>query len=263
MTKIPCSVCILTHNSAAGLARALESVRDFDEKIICDGGSTDATLEIAARYGARVILQDNAFKDSTGKITDFSGVRNQYLAAAAHDWIFALDSDERITEALAEEVRSACNTEPTAYWVLRKYEFKNTVIEHAMNYPARQMRFFHRAAVEKYFKSIHERILVKDGARVKTLKGYMIVPVAEEGFETVKRKWCAYIELERARRAPISLRTWVRKSAREVAIMGRYLFRLARVQLQKGAKFPIMVEVRIFWYQWHVIAMLFSKINRL
>jgi glycosyltransferase involved in cell wall biosynthesis len=52
MEKIRCSVGILTYNSGKNLRRALESVKNFSNIIIADGGSTDDTLQIAAEYGA-------------------------------------------------------------------------------------------------------------------------------------------------------------------------------------------------------------------
>ena len=53
--KISCSVGILTFNSAASLPVCLESVKHFSEIIICDGGSTDSTIEIARKFGCVVI----------------------------------------------------------------------------------------------------------------------------------------------------------------------------------------------------------------
>ena len=49
---------MLTYNSEKTLRRALESVKDFDDIILCDGDSTDQTHAIAAEYGARVVRQD-------------------------------------------------------------------------------------------------------------------------------------------------------------------------------------------------------------
>ena len=65
---IHATVGILTFNSAQTLERALESVKDLAEIIICDGGSTDATREIALKYGARIIDQDKKFKNPNGSL---------------------------------------------------------------------------------------------------------------------------------------------------------------------------------------------------
>ena len=86
MNMIPCTVGILTKNSGLSLRRTLESVKDFLEIIICDGGSTDDTIAIAREYGARIVPQNKEFLDTDGYIQDFSAVRNQTLAAATFDW---------------------------------------------------------------------------------------------------------------------------------------------------------------------------------
>ena len=49
------SVIINTYNAKEHLAKVLESVKDFDEVVVCDMESTDSTVEIAQRYGARVV----------------------------------------------------------------------------------------------------------------------------------------------------------------------------------------------------------------
>ena len=53
MNKI--SVVINTYNAERQLAEVLESVKNFDEVLICDMESTDSTLEIAARFGCHVV----------------------------------------------------------------------------------------------------------------------------------------------------------------------------------------------------------------
>ena len=49
------SVVINTYNAEQHLEEVLESVKDFDEILICDMESTDHTLEIAQRYGCRIV----------------------------------------------------------------------------------------------------------------------------------------------------------------------------------------------------------------
>lgn len=103
--RIPCSIGILTYNSAEPLRRSLTSVANFAEIIIADGGSTDATLEIARKYGARVILQSSVGHP----IMDFARERNLMLAAATQPWFFYLDSDEIMSPELATHIRSIAN----------------------------------------------------------------------------------------------------------------------------------------------------------
>lgn len=84
------SVVIPAFNSAATLARAIESVRaqtwPAHEILVVDDGSTDATAEVAAGFdGVRLIRQKNS---------GVSGARNAGAAAATGDWLAFLDADD-------------------------------------------------------------------------------------------------------------------------------------------------------------------------
>jgi glycosyltransferase involved in cell wall biosynthesis len=84
------SVVIPAFNSAATLARAIESVRaqswPAHEIIVVDDGSTDATAEIAAGFdGVRLVRQKNS---------GVSVARNAGAAAASGDWLAFLDADD-------------------------------------------------------------------------------------------------------------------------------------------------------------------------
>ncbi|MDO9219771.1 MAG: glycosyltransferase [Thiobacillus sp.] len=85
------SVVIPAYNSAATLARAIESVRaqtwPAHEIIVVDDGSSDATAEIARQFGGavRLIQQPNS---------GVSVARNAGAAAASGDWLAFLDADD-------------------------------------------------------------------------------------------------------------------------------------------------------------------------
>ncbi len=83
------SVCMIVRNGAETLARALESATHFaDEIIVVDTGSTDDTVAIAERYGAKV--SHFQWQD------DFAAARNASLDLATGDWIMWLDADDYV-----------------------------------------------------------------------------------------------------------------------------------------------------------------------
>jgi glycosyltransferase involved in cell wall biosynthesis len=88
------SLCMIVKDEAENLPRCLESVQDLvHECIVVDTGSTDATCDIATRYGARV----HSFTWNN----DFAAARNVSLDYATGDWVLVLDADEVLTpEAL-------------------------------------------------------------------------------------------------------------------------------------------------------------------
>lgn len=172
MSKIPASVGILTFNSGTTLRRALESVRDFNEIVICDGGSSDGTLAIAAEFGARVITQDPQFKNADNTLRDYAGVRNQLLAAASNDWFLYIDSDETISDGLREEIREAVAkpSGPMVYRVPIGIILDGRYIKHSSNYPGYQTRFFNKRSGARFVRPVHERIEFGSDIKVGTFK---------------------------------------------------------------------------------------------
>jgi len=80
---------MIVKDEEAFLGQCLESVRDVvDEMIIVDTGSTDKTVEIAERFGAKIV--HHAWNGS------FSEARNYGLQFATGDWILQLDADEAL-----------------------------------------------------------------------------------------------------------------------------------------------------------------------
>ncbi len=157
--KIQASVGILTFNSGETLRRALESVRDFDDIVLCDGGSTDDTLAIAEEFGVRVVQQDARYKHADGKLRDYGGVRNQCLHAARHDWFLYIDSDETASPGLCEEIRMAVQKqEPLVYRVPIGIMMDGRYIKYSSNYPGYQTRFFNKRSGAHFIRTVHERI---------------------------------------------------------------------------------------------------------
>lgn len=265
--KIPCTIAILTHNSATTLGRALESVRDFDEIIVCDGGSIDRTLEIARAAGARVLEQAAEFKDESGRIKDFAGIHNQALHASKYDWHFYLDSDEVMTPKLVAEIHSEIFenlriNRPAVYWVDRKYELKGRVVDCAATYPTRQMRFFHKNAVTEFIKPIHERINPKPDVVIKTTKNFMLVPVSSDP-KVWREKWRHYIGLEVARRGKISFWQWFGVCLENLKVSALYLFRYIRnLIFCRGTKMPLVLEWERHVYHWNLCRMLWLNCIR-
>lgn len=261
--KILCTVAILTKNSSGTLRRALDTVRDFAEILVCDGGSTDSTLEIAREYGARVIEQDKKYLDESGRISNFGEIRNQTLAAATYDWFLFVDSDEYLGFELVEEIRKIVKEGmPGVYWIPRRYVFDDTVIECATSYPSYQPRFFHKGAVSGFVKEVHERINPKSGANPVYLKEYMYVPIGDD-VQATRAKWRAYLALEYARRYPYSFYGWMRHAARELAIGVLYTLRLVRVWLFcRGTKLPVRMELLRPWYQLALIWTTLKSVRR-
>ena len=259
--KIPCTVAILTRNSSESLPRALQSVKNFSEIIVCDGYSTDETRVIAAQYGARIIDQDKRFLSSDGLIIDYSGVRNQTLVAASQPWFFFLDSDEYLSAALAREIRLAVASGiPAVYWVPRKYVYKGNIIDNSITYPNKQMRFFNAQLTSCFIKEVHERIEVLPSAEIKQFEEHLLVPI-DCSVNDIKRKWSRYLEIESMRSPAITARRWARGALHELAVSGLYVARFIRNLFRRGSRLPARFELVRLWYQWKSITTSFSHVR--
>ena len=150
------SVTIITLNESAHIAAAIDSAAWADDVVVVDAGSTDDTVAIARARGARVTS-----REWTGYIDQ----KNHAAALASNDWIFSLDADERITPALAAEIRAQLTTEPPlgGYRVPRVTFHLGRWIRTTDFYPDYQTRLYDRRAARWQGKYVHESVAV-DGA---------------------------------------------------------------------------------------------------
>lgn len=154
MEKI--SVLILTHNSDRTLVRALESVKDFDEIIVIDSGSTDMTEEITHSYMGQFI---------TNRFIGFAEQRNFAIKQAKYDWCLFVDSDEEVTKELKVELYNVIKN-PAAkslYRVFRTEYILGEETKSGHGQSGYQERFFKKSHIQ-YAGEIHEYPMV-DGKK--------------------------------------------------------------------------------------------------
>lgn len=201
MSTIQATVGILTFNSGATLRRALESVKDFDDIVVCDGGSTDDTLRIAGEFGANIIEQDARYKNPDNTLRDYSGVRNQTLAAAKHEWFLYIDSDETISDGLRNEIRTVTQAPGDAlvYRVPIGIMMDGRYIRYSSNYPGYQTRFFNKRSGASFIHPAHERIEFGGDIKVGTLAHPWYVHTTREFWFHYVRETSGYRPIEVAK----------------------------------------------------------------
>lgn len=92
------SVVIATFNEEENLGKCLDAVKDIAEEIIIiDGGSTDATIAIAKKYGAKITQTSNP--------PIFHINKQKGLDKAKGEWILQLDADEVVSSDLKKEIQ--------------------------------------------------------------------------------------------------------------------------------------------------------------
>jgi len=150
------SVIIITKNSADFIRRCLDSVRWAQELIILDSGSTDNTGEICREYTEHVYLTD---------WPGFGIQKNRALAKATGDWVFSIDSDEWVSEALQEEILQTIAHAPQydAFSIPRRNQYLGTWVDHGDVGRDRVTRLFKRKCAQFTDDVVHESLVVQDG----------------------------------------------------------------------------------------------------
>lgn len=88
------SVVINTYNCEKTFKECLESVKDFDEIVVCDMYSTDKTLELAKDYNCKIVMHE--------KIDFVEPARNFAISNASNEWVLVIDSDEMASKELKD-----------------------------------------------------------------------------------------------------------------------------------------------------------------
>lgn len=148
------SAIILTKNDAERIKECLESLTWVDESIVVDNGSTDQTTSIAKRMGAIVITEKESI--------NFAKLRNAGKDKATGDFLLYVDSDERVTRELKEEILGLVKTfspeiSPVAYFIQRK----NYYLGHPWPYRDKMERFFWKKGLMSWEGKLHESPRVK------------------------------------------------------------------------------------------------------
>lgn len=146
------SVIILTRNEEKMIKDCLESIRWADEIILVDSGSTDKTIEIAKKFGAKII-------EVPSKKLEYAKWRNKGLEEAKGDWILYLDADERVTPGLKKEIKqiiSASKSENFAHAIPRRNFYLGKEVRFGGAYPDYVKRLFKRDKLKKWEGRLHE-----------------------------------------------------------------------------------------------------------
>ncbi len=130
---------VVSFNEEKNLQPCLESAKWMDEIVVVDSFSTDRTIDIARKYTDKIFQRP---------WRGFGDQKNYAMDQVSTDWIFILDSDERISVELRAEIEtvlSARSTDgPVAYYVPRHNYYFGSLVLHAGCYPDYQLRLFRR-----------------------------------------------------------------------------------------------------------------------
>ena len=166
------SAVIIAKNAEGLIVDCLESVSFCDEIVVVDAGSNDKTVEIAKKMNARVFEY---------KTDDFSQLRNFGLEKANGDWVFYIDTDERATDSLRENIKYQISLRPelraranindniSAFKIKRKNFYLGN---NEWPYVERLERLFKRDKLKGWRGKLHESPII-DG-KIEELDGFLL-----------------------------------------------------------------------------------------
>jgi tetratricopeptide (TPR) repeat protein len=146
---IALSAVLITKNEEKHLDRCLDSLKGrVDEIVVVDTGSTDRTVEIARKHGAKVEFFD--------WVDDFSAARNASLSAATGNWALWIDADEEVDPASWSIIREAVIRPHFGGYFMRIVNFTDE--EGRSTYTHAPVRLFQLDPRIRFTGKIHEQI---------------------------------------------------------------------------------------------------------
>jgi glycosyltransferase involved in cell wall biosynthesis len=170
MTQV--SVIVIALNQEDHIVPCLETVRWADEIVIVDSGSQDRTLELARGFTDRLFTID---------WPGFGAAKNYALDQARGDWVLSLDTDERVSGALRDEIISVVRGEGNyaGYRLPRKNYVGGRWIKRLGWYPDYTLRLFQREKGRFRERAVHEEVVV-DGS-----VGFLKTPLDHYSYASV------------------------------------------------------------------------------
>lgn len=161
MEKLPVSLVIITLNEEKNIERCINSAAWCNDIVVVDSFSTDKTVELAKKLGARVYNE---------KWRGYGAQKNFATQLAQNEWVLSLDADEALSPQLSEEIKQlvVSGLEKDAYQCRRLSQYMGRWIYHGGWYPDLQTRFFNKTAAKWSTVEVHERLLVNSCGRLKS-----------------------------------------------------------------------------------------------
>lgn len=150
------SAAVIAKNEADRIETLLNSLDFVDEIVVVDSGSSDQTVEICRRHGAKVVFQE---------WLGYAGQKQFAMEQCSGDWILSLDADESVSPELKNEILeklSSPDNLTVAFSIPRLSRYLGKWIYHGGWYPDRKIRLVKAGKASWVGDGIHEK-LAPDG----------------------------------------------------------------------------------------------------
>jgi len=156
------SPVIIVKDAERTIAKTLESLKEFEEVIVYDTGSSDETLEIAEKYENVVLFK--------ARFEGFSESKNKAAKLAKYDWILSIDADEVISPELMDSIRELNPEDGITYRFKRNNYYRSKIIKYSGWGREYVIRIYKRTSTCFNKKLVHEHIDCNLGG-IRTING--------------------------------------------------------------------------------------------
>ena len=181
------SAVILVKNAEKTIAECLESLCAFGEVVLLDNGSTDATLDIAAKYPNVKIFHEPNF-------CGFGKMKNIALSKATNDWILSIDSDEVLMPEIVSQINAMQLNDNTVVALSRLNYYGDRCMKCCGWYPDYVWRIFNRKYTRFNENIVHEGVETKPDSQKVYIKD-AIKHYAADSMESIIQKMNRYTTL--------------------------------------------------------------------
>ncbi len=175
-TNIRLSQCMIVKNEEKNIEQALAWGKDIVyEQIVVDTGSTDRTVELAKKMGAKVL--------HFTWVGDFAAAKNYAIEQAKGNWIAFLDADESFSEKDSKklmELLKQVDSNPQAAFIRAKMVHLNQ--DGSVIAVSSQDRVFRNHPDIRYRNRIHEQIYNYGNAKLKCLDAQEDLMILHVGY---------------------------------------------------------------------------------
>lgn len=158
------SAVMIVKNGERTIRRTLESLKEFDDVVVYDNGSTDETLQIAREYPNVHLIE--------GNFDGFGTTKNRAASFAKHDWILIIDSDEVVDAQLLHALKTKLLDLKTIYIVNFLAYYKEIQIHHCGWNNQKIRRLYNKTVTHFNDNAVHENI-IDEGMKKETIEGNM------------------------------------------------------------------------------------------
>ena len=156
------SAVVLAKNNENTIEKTLKSLRDFDDVVVYDNGSTDTTMTIARAF-TNINLVEGEFKG-------FGWSKNKAVSFTKYDWVIIIDSDEVIDAKLLEILKTKQLDKNKVYQLNFKAFYKDIQVKYCGWNNQKIKRLYNKTVTSYNMNDVHEDI-ISDGFEMEILGG--------------------------------------------------------------------------------------------